>query len=178
MKRAGLCFATAEECPSESLRPDLVGCLAYKTEGGSLSLKVSSLEGEKKYPPDALHPTMGIFFIKAPITTSSRRGTELERKWLGAKECELPADQASLRATRRTWSLGSSGFLKATCVPEEARSLDSCVELCCSLHYKPRIKPAGSGGFPGGAVVKNPPANAGDTGSSPGPGRSLMPRSN
>ena len=35
-----------------------------------------------------------------------------------------------------------------------------------------------SGGFPGGAVVKNPPANAGDTGSSPGPGRSHMPRSN
>ena len=34
------------------------------------------------------------------------------------------------------------------------------------------------GGFPGGAVVKNPPDNAGDTGSSPGPGRSHMPRSN
>ena len=33
-------------------------------------------------------------------------------------------------------------------------------------------------GFPGGAVVKNPPANAGDTGSSPGPGRSHMPWSN
>ena len=32
--------------------------------------------------------------------------------------------------------------------------------------------------FPGGAVVKNPPASAGDTGSSPGPGRSHMPRSN
>ena len=30
-------------------------------------------------------------------------------------------------------------------------------------------------GFPGGAVVKNPPANAGDMGSSPGPGRSHMP---
>ena len=30
-------------------------------------------------------------------------------------------------------------------------------------------------GFPGGAVVENPPANAGDTGSSPGPGRSHMP---
>ena len=29
--------------------------------------------------------------------------------------------------------------------------------------------------FPGGAVVKNLPANAGDTGSSPGPGRSHMP---
>ena len=33
-------------------------------------------------------------------------------------------------------------------------------------------------GFPGGAVVENPPANAGDTGSSPGPGRSHMPHSN
>ena len=32
-------------------------------------------------------------------------------------------------------------------------------------------------GFPGGAVVKNPPADAGDTGSSPGPGRSHMPQS-
>ena len=34
------------------------------------------------------------------------------------------------------------------------------------------------GGFPGGAVVKNLPANAGDTGLSPGLGRSHMPRSN
>ena len=33
-------------------------------------------------------------------------------------------------------------------------------------------------GFPGGAVVKNPPANAGDTGLNPGPGRSHMPQSN
>ena len=32
--------------------------------------------------------------------------------------------------------------------------------------------------FPGGAVNKNPPANAGDTGLSPGPGRSHMLRSN
>ena len=31
--------------------------------------------------------------------------------------------------------------------------------------------------FPGGTVVKNPPANAGDTGSSPGPGRSHVPQS-
>ena len=41
-----------------------------------------------------------------------------------------------------------------------------------SLHKK------AFGGFPGGAVVKNLPANAGDTGLSPGPGRSHMPRSN
>ena len=34
-----------------------------------------------------------------------------------------------------------------------------------------------STGFPSGAVVENLPANAGDAGSSPGPGRSHMPRS-
>ena len=33
-------------------------------------------------------------------------------------------------------------------------------------------------GFPGDAVVKNPPANAGDTGSISGLGRSHMPQSN
>ena len=32
--------------------------------------------------------------------------------------------------------------------------------------------------FPGGIVVKNPPANAGGMGSSPGPGRSHIPWSN
>ena len=35
----------------------------------------------------------------------------------------------------------------------------------------------GSQGFPGGAVVESLPANAGDTGSSPGLGRSHMPQS-
>ena len=32
--------------------------------------------------------------------------------------------------------------------------------------------------FPGNPVVKNPPANAGDTGSIPGPRRFHMPRGN
>ena len=35
-----------------------------------------------------------------------------------------------------------------------------------------------SQGFPGGVVVKNPPANAGDMGWRPGLGRSHMPWSN
>ena len=34
------------------------------------------------------------------------------------------------------------------------------------------------GGFPAGPVVKNPPANAGDMGSSPGPGGSHVLRGN
>ena len=44
--------------------------------------------------------------------------------------------------------------------------------ICCNI-----LKIA-LGGFPGGTVFKNPSANAGDTGSSPGPGRSHMPQSN
>ena len=40
------------------------------------------------------------------------------------------------------------------------------------------IKKKVTSGFPGGAVVKNPPANAGDTGLSPGPRRSHMLQSN
>ena len=40
------------------------------------------------------------------------------------------------------------------------------------------VKNMGPQGFPGGTVVKNLPAKEGDTGSSPGPGRSHMPRSN
>ena len=47
---------------------------------------------------------------------------------------------------------------------------------CVSLVDKNSIKKERD--FPGGAVVKNPPANAGDTGSIPGLGRSHMPRSN
>ena len=41
----------------------------------------------------------------------------------------------------------------------------------------PSLKKKGAD-FPGGAVVKNPSANAGDMGSIPGPGRSHMPQSN
>ena len=44
--------------------------------------------------------------------------------------------------------------------------------------FELRLKDLGRGGFPCGAVVESPPANAGDTGSSPGLGRSHMPRSN
>ena len=43
---------------------------------------------------------------------------------------------------------------------------------------KKYTKRCSTSGLPGGAVVKNPPANAGDTGSSPGLGRSHMLRSN
>ena len=54
--------------------------------------------------------------------------------------------------------------------------------LCPFSHYETSISIISHNidkrGFPGGAVVENLPANAGDTGSSPGLGRSHMPRSN
>ena len=43
---------------------------------------------------------------------------------------------------------------------------------------KEKLLKATKEGFPGGAAVENLPANAGDTGSSTGLGRSHMPRSN
>ena len=44
--------------------------------------------------------------------------------------------------------------------------------------YLRKGKTVVSMGFPGGAVVESLPANAGDTGSSPGLGTSHMPQSN
>ena len=51
------------------------------------------------------------------------------------------------------------------------KSIFSCVkrtDIFKNIHSR---------GFPGGTVVESLPANAGDTGSSPGLGRSHMPRS-
>ena len=59
----------------------------------------------------------------------------------------------------------------------DAGALSDLAGSSGNVKYGPlrtRNKPKG---FPGGAVVKNPPANAGDTGLIPGPGRSHMPRS-
>ena len=45
-------------------------------------------------------------------------------------------------------------------------------------HQKIGVERMSDWGFPGGAVVKNLPANAGDTGTIPSLGRSHMPQSN
>ena len=49
--------------------------------------------------------------------------------------------------------------------------------ICFTVSQRPQLE-CFLLGFPGGTVVENLPANAGDTGSSPGLGRSHMPRSN
>ena len=50
------------------------------------------------------------------------------------------------------------------------------LQLICKSEIISKLK-VKKEGFPGGTVVENLPANAGDTGSSPGLGRSHMPRS-
>ena len=51
-------------------------------------------------------------------------------------------------------------------------------EIVSTSVLSSKVTEVSTWGFPGGAVVGSPPANAGDTGSRPGPGRSHMPRSN
>ena len=53
-----------------------------------------------------------------------------------------------------------------------------CSSLMSVMPYGLHFKKSYVRGFPGGAVVESPAANAGDTGSSPGLGGSHMPRSN
>ena len=47
-----------------------------------------------------------------------------------------------------------------------------------NLNHRISFTKENSRDFPGGAVLKNLPTNAGDMGSSPGPGRSHMLQSN
>ena len=57
------------------------------------------------------------------------------------------------------------------------RRLSWIIQINPKCHHKCPHKRQREG-FPGGAVVKNLPASAGDMSSSPGPGRSHMLRSN
>ena len=67
---------------------------------------------------------------------------------------------------RRYWHLkGAYKFIYKATLPQE---------LSGSIFSIKKIEILG---FPGGAVVENLPASAGNTGSSPGLGRSHMPRS-
>ena len=54
---------------------------------------------------------------------------------------------------------------------------DQPIHATTWINFKNIALRSQSQGFPGGAVVENLPANAGDMGSSPGLGRSHMPRS-
>ena len=69
------------------------------------------------------------------------------------------------------------GYNKKTAVCKPGREL-SLEPNCAGFPASRTMSNKCLLGFPDGAVVKNLPANAGDTGSIRGPGRSHMPRSN
>ena len=77
------------------------------------------------------------------------------------KETE-PGDQRAGTLTQASW----------------AGSEHLTTQLSFSLPYIVGKKTQETEGFPGGAVIESPPANAGDTGLSPDLERSHMPRSN
>ena len=64
---------------------------------------------------------------------------------------------------------------------KKKKNLDTELTLITKINSKwimvLNVKMQNYRGFPGGAVVENLPANAGDMGLSPGLGRSHMPRS-
>ena len=70
------------------------------------------------------------------------------------------------------------GYLSSTCFPPAPLNhffsiiWENDVPACTSVVKHKKL------GFPGGTVVKKPPANAGDAGLIPGPGRFHLPRSN
>ena len=75
--------------------------------------------------------------------------------------------EIKLEISNRKISSNSPMYLKAEKQPTNQQTKKS------PMHQR-----RNKGDFPGGAAVENPPANAGDTGSSPGLGRSHMPQSN
>ena len=95
---------------------------------------------------------------------------QLPASWLGGL-CRSSAGEPGWKPASSCWCMGTS---PATC------SCEVMLELKGNQRNAVKKTPHNKStltfrGFPGGTVVKNPPANAGDTGSSPGPGRSHMP---
>ena len=66
-------------------------------------------------------------------------------------------------------------FINTRPVLQEMLKLILQIEVNNNKQQHKTIQNCKTQNFPGGAVVKNPPANAGDPGSNPGLGRSHMP---
>ena len=87
-------------------------------------------------------------------------------------EFNFPSSIASYKWKHTACIPSCLSFL--VCLMSAVAHSGSSSSLCSSGLYQQ----ATPRDFPGGAVVKNPPANAGDTGSIPGLGSSHMPRTN
>ena len=122
----------------------------------------------------------------APGQTTNREGTQphppavsLPKDFLNSESpLDTPLDAAlPTRGPRRssTHQWASTGPSHQEARHQKQESYDPAA---CKTKFTNTDQNLLWGDFPGGAVVKKPPANAGDTGSSLGPGRSHMPRNN
>ena len=122
---------------------------------------------EEPDPNPRLQP--GLFNLSVPCLPGASRlmGRQILKflPWGGGHQVGIVPVPAS---RGQPFRVGNSGSGQPT---------PSCGEAEHRPQHHDKQK-SSSWGFPGGAVVKNPPANAGDTGSSPGPGGSHVPRSN
>ena len=115
-------------------------------------------------------------------TTDARLlGEQLTQLHVGSRQVGLSLHARYRVTTGRVDSISGQkpGAARGTCWTGQG-PLEANARL---LHregglQQPSTRNCLQGGFPGGAVVKNPPANTGDSGSSPGPRRSHMLRSN
>ena len=114
------------------------------------------------------------------ITTLNVNGLNAPAKrhrlaeWIPKKDPYICSLQETHFRSRDTYRLKVRGWKKIFHANGNLRKDGVAIRLSEKIDFK--IKTIT--GFPGGAVVENLPANAGDTGSSPGLGRSQMPRSN
>ncbi|XP_066884202.1 protein lin-52 homolog isoform X2 [Kogia breviceps] len=135
---------------------DMCWKMASPTDGADLEASLLSFEKLDRASPDLWPeqlPGVAEFAasFKSPITSSPP-------KWMA----EIERDDIDM--------LKELGSLTTANLMEKVRGLQN---LAYQLGLDESFRD-----FPGGAVVENPPASAGDTGSKPSPGRSHMPRNN
>ena len=80
--------------------------------------------------------------------------------------------------TNGLWRLGNLSGGERRSHPAEGRTLHLGLRTGKQIEVTVNLFQDKNSGFPGDTVVKNLPANAGNTGSSSGPGTSHMPQSN
>ena len=90
--------------------------------------------------------------------------------------------RVTFKKNKRRWSKEEWGNTPISESLVTLHLFSKCKLNCLTSHHRTETfeftsLKTNARGFPGGAVVESLPANAGDTGSSPGLGRSHMPRS-
>ena len=107
----------------------------------------------------------GLHFLFLWHTQKGNTIYKLDQKWVEGLPCRSSGQDSALP-------------LQRALVPSLVGELRSPIWWGAAKIKKKIESKEMDRGLPGGAVVENPPANAGDTGSMPGPGRSHMPQSN